>query len=92
MPDWPGRPLPCPWPRRGPGPAWQPRLVRYPGGSYADGYRWQTHTVEGGHVAPNTEFDAYMGTARAAGPQPIITADHGSGAPKRRRPGGGMPM
>ncbi|NUO41072.1 MAG: hypothetical protein HOV82_03435 [Streptomyces sp.] len=28
--------------------------VRYPGGSYADGYHWQTHTVEGGYVATGT--------------------------------------
>lgn len=54
-------------------------MVRYPGGSYADGYHWQTHTVEGGYVAPNTEFDTFMGTVRATGAQPIITANYGSG-------------
>ncbi|WP_030676445.1 hypothetical protein [Streptomyces cellulosae] len=47
-------------------------MVRYPGGSYADGYHWQTHTVEGGYVAPDTEFDTFMSTARATGAQPII--------------------
>ncbi|MEU0671982.1 cellulose-binding protein [Streptomyces sp. NPDC006172] len=55
--------------------------VRYPGGGYADGYHWQTHTVEGGYVAPNTDFDTFMGTARATGAQPIITANYGSGTP-----------
>ncbi|GGQ99176.1 hypothetical protein [Streptomyces asoensis] len=56
--------------------------VRYPGGSYADGYHWQTHTVEGGYVAPGTEFDAFMGTVRTVGAQPIITANYGSGTPE----------
>ncbi|MEU9918815.1 cellulose-binding protein [Streptomyces sp. NPDC051001] len=55
--------------------------VRYPGGGYADGYHWQTHTVEGGYVAPNTDFDTFMGTVRTAGAQPIITANYGSGTP-----------
>jgi len=57
--------------------------VRYPGGGYADGYHWQTHTVEGGgYVAPNTEFDKYVATVHAAGAQPIITANYGSGTPQ----------
>uniref|UniRef100_A0AAU2VFE3 Alpha-L-arabinofuranosidase n=1 Tax=Streptomyces sp. NBC_00003 TaxID=2903608 RepID=A0AAU2VFE3_9ACTN len=57
--------------------------VRYPGGSYADIYHWQTGTVEGGqYVAPNTGFDAFMGTMRAAGTQPIITANYGTGTPQ----------
>jgi len=29
------------------------RMMRYPGGSYGDGYHWQTNTVSGGGcVAP----------------------------------------
>ena len=57
-------------------------MVRYPGGSYSDTYHWQTNTVEGGgYVAPNTSFDQFMGTVRAAGAQPIITANYGSGTP-----------
>ncbi|MEY9857055.1 hypothetical protein ABH935_002663 [Catenulispora sp. GAS73] len=56
--------------------------VRYPGGSYSDIYHWQTGTAEGGaFIAPNTGFDAYMATVRAAGAQPIITANYGSGTP-----------
>jgi hypothetical protein len=56
-------------------------LVRYPGGGYGDGYHWQTHTVEGGFVAPNTDFDTFIGTVRATGAQPIIIANYGSGTP-----------
>ncbi|PBC70363.1 alpha-L-arabinofuranosidase [Streptomyces sp. TLI_235] len=57
--------------------------VRYPGGSHSDVYHWQTGTAEAGaYVAPNTGFDAFMGTVRAAGAQPIITANYGSGTPQ----------
>ncbi len=56
--------------------------VRYPGGSYADIYHWKTNTADGGYVAPNTDFDAYMGTVRSAGAQPIIIANYGSGTPQ----------
>ncbi|NUP43941.1 MAG: alpha-L-arabinofuranosidase [Streptomyces sp.] len=58
------------------------KTVRYPGGGYADGYHWQTNTVDGGYVAPNTGFDAFMGTVKAAGGQPVITANYGSGTPQ----------
>lgn len=57
--------------------------VRYPGGSHSDVYHWQTGTADdGAYVAPNTAFDAFMGTVRAAGAQPIITANYGSGTPQ----------
>ena len=56
-------------------------LVRYPGGSYSDIYHWQTNTADGGYVAPNTGFDAFMGTVQAGHSQPIITVDYGSGTP-----------
>ncbi|MER6069659.1 cellulose binding domain-containing protein [Streptomyces sp. NPDC001817] len=57
--------------------------VRYPGGSHSDVYHWQTGTADAGaYVAPNTGFDAFMGTVRAAGAQPIITANYGSGTPQ----------
>ncbi|ADJ49537.1 alpha-L-arabinofuranosidase [Amycolatopsis mediterranei S699] len=56
--------------------------LRYPGGSYADGYHWQTHTMEdGGYVAPNTGFDTFMSTVRTAGAQAVVTANYGSGTP-----------
>ncbi|MCX0242110.1 cellulose binding domain-containing protein [Streptomyces drozdowiczii] len=56
--------------------------MRYPGGSYADIYHWETHTAPGGYVAPGTGFDAFMGTVRAAGAQPILIANYGSGTPE----------
>ncbi|MBW8806466.1 MAG: alpha-L-arabinofuranosidase, partial [Catenulisporales bacterium] len=57
------------------------RQLRYPGGSGSDGYHWKTHTSYdgGGWVAPNTDFDHFMATAKAVGAQPIITANYGSG-------------
>jgi hypothetical protein len=55
--------------------------MRYPGGSYSDIYNWQTDTaVEGGYVAPNTSFSNFMTTANAAGAQPIITVNYGTGS------------
>ena len=43
-------------------------MMRYPGGSYGDGYHWQTNTVSGGgYVAPGTDFDSFMHTVKAAG-------------------------
>jgi hypothetical protein len=55
------------------------KAVRYPGGSYSDIYHWQNNTTDGGYVAPGTDFDTYMSTVKAAGAQPIVTADYGSG-------------
>ncbi|MFF0424977.1 hypothetical protein ACFYUJ_11195 [Streptomyces sp. NPDC004520] len=66
--------------------------VRYPGGSHSDVYHWQTGTADdGAYAAPNTGFDAFMGTVRAAGAQPVITANYGSGTPRRPPPGSGTP-
>ncbi|WP_238995520.1 cellulose binding domain-containing protein [Streptomyces cyaneogriseus] len=56
--------------------------MRYPGGSYADIYHWQTHTAPGGYVAPGTGFDSFMNTVRATGAQPILIANYGSGTPE----------
>ncbi|MFE2277514.1 cellulose binding domain-containing protein [Streptomyces sp. NPDC059454] len=56
--------------------------MRYPGGSYADIYHWETHTAPGGYVAPGTDFDSFMGTVRATGAQPILIANYGSGTPE----------
>jgi len=56
--------------------------MRYPGGSYSDIYNFQTQTaVEGGFVAPNSGFTNFMGTANAAGAQPIISVNYGTGTP-----------
>jgi Cellulose binding domain/Fibronectin type III domain len=57
-------------------------MLRYPGGSYGDIYHWQTNTAPGGYVAPGTDFDAFMGTVRKLGAQPILIADYGSGTPQ----------
>src|SRR5579863_5346526 len=56
--------------------------MRYPGGSYSDIYNWQTQTAAaGGYVAPNTGFASFMTTANAAGAQPVITVNYGTGTP-----------
>ena len=57
-------------------------MLRYPGGSYGDAYNWQNNTVEGGYVAPGTDFDQFMGTAQAIGAQPILIANYGTGTPQ----------
>ncbi len=59
------------------------RMMRYPGGSYGDGYHWQTNTVSGGgYVAPGTDFDSFMHTTQAIGAQAIVIANYGSGTPQ----------
>ncbi|WP_213011986.1 cellulose binding domain-containing protein [Paractinoplanes toevensis] len=59
------------------------QMMRYPGGSYGDGYHWQTNTVSGGGwVAPGTDFDSFMGTTRAVGAQAMVIANYGSGTPE----------
>ncbi|GAA1286688.1 cellulose binding domain-containing protein [Saccharothrix xinjiangensis] len=58
------------------------KAMRYPGGSYSDIYHWEDHTAPGGYVAPNTDFDTFMGGVRRAGGQPIVTANYGTGTPE----------
>ncbi|WP_242546183.1 cellulose binding domain-containing protein [Amycolatopsis sp. MtRt-6] len=58
------------------------RAMRYPGGSYGDIYHWKDHTAPGGYVAPNTDFDTFMGGVRRAGAQPIVIANYGTGTPE----------
>ena len=63
--------------------------MRYPGGSYGDGYHWQTNTVSGGgYVAPGTDFDSFMGTVeggrRAGDPDRELRHRHH----RRKRPTG----
>ncbi len=57
------------------------KMRRYPGGSYSDIYHWETHTAPGGYVAPNTDFDTFMGGVRRIGAQPMIVANYGTGTP-----------
>ncbi|HEV2343417.1 MAG TPA: cellulose binding domain-containing protein [Actinocrinis sp.] len=58
-------------------------MLRYPGGSYGDQFDWQTTTVQGGYVAPGTNFDQFMGTAKTIGAQPILIANYGTGTPQQ---------
>lgn len=58
------------------------QMLRYPGGSYGDIYNWQDNTAPGGYVAPGTDFDSFMGTARKIGAQPILIANYGTGTPQ----------
>ncbi|HEV2342563.1 MAG TPA: cellulose binding domain-containing protein [Actinocrinis sp.] len=55
--------------------------LRYPGGSYSDIYNWQTNVATTGYDAPNTSFANFMSTAQAAGTNPIITVNYGTGTP-----------
>jgi hypothetical protein len=56
------------------------RMMRYPGGSYGDGYHWKTRTIDGGgYVAPGTDFDSFMGTTRSMDAEAMIIANYGSG-------------
>jgi hypothetical protein len=54
--------------------------VRYPGGSYADIFNWQTTTAnEGGYVNANDTFAHFMNTVvDPAGAQAIVTINYGS--------------
>jgi hypothetical protein len=55
------------------------RSLRFPGGSYADGYHWSTHTMTGGHyVAPAAHFGAFVGLMDAVGAGALITVNYGS--------------
>jgi hypothetical protein len=58
------------------------RTMRYPGGSYGDIYHWKDNTAPGGYVAPDTDFDTFMGGVRRAGAQPIVIANYGTGTPQ----------
>ena len=57
-----------------------PRFLRYPGGSSADDYNWQSNTaqVEGGS-AGTTNFDDFAAYAKAIGAQVVITVNYGTG-------------
>jgi len=58
------------------------RTMRYPGGSYADIYHWKDNTAPGGYVAPNTDFDTFMGSVQRVGAQAMIIANYGTGTPQ----------
>ena len=54
--------------------------IRYPGGSMADVYHWQTGTAcDGAYIAPGTGFDTFMtNLVNRAGAKPVITCNYGS--------------
>jgi hypothetical protein len=57
------------------------KVIRYPGGSYADIYQWKTHTATkgtGANVQPGKDFDSFMKMSNAAGSTPLITVNYGS--------------
>src|SRR5712691_552494 len=58
------------------------QMMRYPGGSYGDIYHWQDNTAPGGFVAPDTDFNTFMGSVQRVGAQPIIIANYGTGTPQ----------
>lgn len=65
--------------------------LRYPGGSTADVYNWQSNSIvpgQGSYANPNNNFDAFMGVAKKVGATPIITVNYGSNAAGN---GGGDP-
>ncbi|HCI78485.1 MAG TPA: cellulose-binding protein, partial [Ktedonobacter sp.] len=62
------------------------KVMRFPGGSTSDYYKWQSNTaltcsVCGGVDASDT-FDAFMGVTGATGAQAMITVNYGSGTPQ----------
>jgi hypothetical protein len=64
-------------------------IMRFPGGSYADIYHFQTNTATGGaFVNSNDTFDNFMSQVKAAGAVALITTNYGSNAAGN---GGGDP-
>jgi hypothetical protein len=59
------------------------RMLRFPGGSTADAYHWQTNSLtrgQDGYVDPHNTFDAFMGVARQTNAQTMLTVNYGSNA------------
>ena len=57
------------------------RVMRFPGGSYADEYHWQTNTLDNGSNAGAETFDDFMQVVQKVGATPIITINYGTGTP-----------
>jgi alpha-N-arabinofuranosidase len=58
------------------------KILRFPGGSAADAYHWQTNTSDGNNWQWATNFDAFANVARSTGAQAFITVNYGSGTPQ----------
>jgi Alpha-L-arabinofuranosidase len=54
-------------------------MLRFPGGSTADNFNWQTNKTMSGGWAGNTTFDQFMGEINLVGAQPMITVNGGTG-------------
>jgi hypothetical protein len=55
--------------------------LRFPGGSTADMYNWQTNAIVPGQNSfanSSNTFDAFMGLVKSVGAAPIITVNYGS--------------
>jgi hypothetical protein len=57
------------------------KVMRFPGGSTADQYHWQTNTLDNGSSAGTDTFDKFMQVVREVGATPIITINYGTGTP-----------
>ncbi|HEY7420069.1 MAG TPA: cellulose-binding protein [Ktedonobacteraceae bacterium] len=58
-------------------------MLRYPGGSTADAYHWQTNSItkgQDGYADPNNTFDAFMNVAKQSDTQAMLTVNYGSNA------------
>lgn len=55
------------------------QLIRYPGGSYSDGYHWSTRSVTGpGYIANGTDFGVFTKLLDFTGSQGMVTANYGT--------------
>jgi hypothetical protein len=58
-------------------------MLRFPGGSTADAYHWQSNSLtqgQSGYVDPHNTFDAFMKVVRQTGAQAMLTVNYGSNA------------
>ncbi|OLE55626.1 MAG: hypothetical protein AUG51_02290 [Acidobacteria bacterium 13_1_20CM_3_53_8] len=55
-------------------------MLRFPGGSTADGYHWQNNsiTLGRGYINPHNTFDAFMGVVHQIDARAFITVNYGS--------------
>jgi hypothetical protein len=59
------------------------KVMRYPGGSTADTYHWQTNTIEPNNTnAGPVDFDTFMGVVQKTRAQAMVTVNYGSGTPQ----------
>ncbi|HEX5323441.1 MAG TPA: hypothetical protein VFW40_06615, partial [Capsulimonadaceae bacterium] len=57
------------------------KILRYPGGSYADLYHWQTNSATKGldaNIQPQDNFENFMKLCGASQATPLITVNYGS--------------